>query len=186
MILVLFIGCVSSGKSTDSSHQETIITEYFRGNSVSQWNGQAGEPVKTLIQKTYDTENGTLVEEVYQPEEEYVISLQIQDSNFSGLWETAKGTYDVSGRYLSGEKWHWTEWESTSTVVENPEGCMECLEIGDYIESTDILSDAVLIATKEVFHSDGSSYNVQITETLDVVDEDVFSQELASLQGETP
>ena len=87
-------------------------------------------------------------------------------------------------------EWEWTEWESTSTVIAEIDDCNPqqdlCLMVGDYLESMDIISESTLTATKSL-HTEVPDYQLlelNITETLSVVDQATFEADLAEMQAE--
>ena len=154
MLLFITIACTNSGK--DSGIDETIllINHYYSGNSVTSYtyNGQPNEnpPETTLIRKTFNRENATLEEVVYQEGQEFIINFAVQEQIFTGTWESPMGTLEIEGTFLAGEQWEWTQWESTSTVTQGCEA-QGCLNEGEYIESTDIITAGTLTATKRIF-----------------------------------
>jgi hypothetical protein len=194
MIFLLIAACTDTEKDSDTVETERFVSHYYSGDShsVVTYNGETGSdepPERTMIRKTYDTINSTMEEAVYTPQEEYVLTIEIEGMTFSGIWESPMGTLEVVGSYGDGEQWKWTEWESTSTVTEEIADCDPqqdlCLMVGDYFQSTDTISGETLTAIKSL-HTEVPEYELlefEITETLKVIDQETFEAELAELQA---
>ena len=116
-----------------------------------------------------------------------MLTAEIDNLTFSGSWESPMGTLEIEGKYTKGEQWKWTEWESTSTVSQEIEDCDPqedlCLMVGDYLQSKDVIDGNTLTALKTL-HTEVPEYELvelNITETLEVVDEETFEMELAEM-----
>ena len=182
--LVAVLGCTS--KEVDTGEDLVAVTTYFTGHSTIT--SYEGSPMniqsELLIKKVIDPQTAMMIEEVYSPDEEYVMEYTIADSSFSGSNQSNGSIMETEGTFLNGEQWHWTKWESTSTYVEVAE-CTEefCFDAGDYITSADSLVDDTLTVEKAFYRKDATENTFTIEEVLNVVDEASFQDALSELQG---
>ena len=185
LIVGLFVGCAGSGDSDSGlAGQEPVIT-YLVGVSVlTSFEGYPlNEESAMIIKKTIDPAASTLSEEIRTPTEAYNLSVPITGSSFAGPFTLGGASLEIEGTYLAGETWSWTAWESTTTYVSVPD-CTEdfCLEVGDYIFSSDEVRDGALFVEKAYYRQGATEATFTIEEELAVVDEAAYEEAVAGLE----
>jgi hypothetical protein len=159
-LVLLLSACPSS---TPSDDDDSAVEEPTPAPRVEHWlqgtsqytspAGQAAPAQPTLIHRTLDPEESSLLEDVYQRNEaggvDHFEIVGVVDP-LAGTWTFSffdgYGTFEGEGTLL-GEPWAWTSWSSRSEYVDGP-------YVGSYVLSEDRLTDDGLEADKQIFSPD--------------------------------
>ena len=171
--ITLILSC-SNTKQTNSAKNSDTITKYYYGEvNVTSPDGTIpyGPSKYSLVKRTIDKTNGTIVEYVIQSEETFDTKLKkIDESNVFDVSDS-KNTFNGQITFSGGHEWEWKNWEY-DIVLSDSSG---------KIIGTGTL-DNKGIKTEKYFTDFDGNKTAKITEVLDEINEVEYNEKVPNTE----